>query len=165
MTMNNRREVRDFLVSRRAKITPEQAGLTAFGSNRRVPGLRREEVGMIAGVSVDYYTRLDKGNLAGVSESVLDAVARAPAAGRRRTRPPVRSLPHGQQLGITLSSPPLGRWTGTPRRAALSPGMHMSITSMSSRSTTLRQSVSTSAPRAVPQRAAPAPCAGRRSPA
>jgi transcriptional regulator with XRE-family HTH domain len=77
MRMNNRREVRDFLVSRRAKITPEQAGLTAFGSNRRVPGLRREEVAMIAGISVDYYTRLEKGNLVGVSESVLDAVARA----------------------------------------------------------------------------------------
>jgi transcriptional regulator with XRE-family HTH domain len=77
MTMNNRREVRDFLVSRRAKITPEQAGLTAFGRNRRVPGLRREEVAMIAGVSVDYYTRLEKGNLVGVSEGVLDAVARA----------------------------------------------------------------------------------------
>src|SRR5205807_1140584 len=77
MTMNNRREVRDFLVSRRAKITPQQAGLTAFGSNRRVPGLRREEVAMIAGVSVDYYTRLEKGNLVDVSDTVLDAVARA----------------------------------------------------------------------------------------
>ena len=73
--VDNRREVRDFLVSRRGKITPDQAGLTAYGSNRRVPGLRREEVAMLAGVSVDYYTRLEKGNLAGVSESVLDAVA------------------------------------------------------------------------------------------
>jgi Helix-turn-helix domain len=70
--MNNRREVRDFLVSRRAKISPQQAGLTAFGSNRRVPGLRREEVAMIARVSVDYYTRLEKGNLVGVSHTVLD---------------------------------------------------------------------------------------------
>ena len=77
MTMNNRREVRDFLVSRRATITPRAGGLTAFGSNRRVLGLRREEVAMIAGVSVDHYTRLEKGNLVGVSESVLDAVARA----------------------------------------------------------------------------------------
>src|SRR3954453_2239443 len=77
ITVNNRREVRDFLVSRRAKITPDRAGLAAYGSNRRVPGLRREEVAMLAGVSVDYYTRLEKGNLAGVSESVLDAVARA----------------------------------------------------------------------------------------
>jgi transcriptional regulator with XRE-family HTH domain len=75
--VDNRREVRDFLVSRRSKITPDRAGLTAYGSNRRVPGLRREEVAMLAGVSVDYYTRLEKGNLAGVSESVLDAVAAA----------------------------------------------------------------------------------------
>lgn len=70
-------EVRDFLVTRRAKITPERAGLTIYGANRRVPGLRREEVAMLAGVSADYYTRLEKGNLAGVSDSVLDAVANA----------------------------------------------------------------------------------------
>src|SRR5881227_1761382 len=76
-TVNNRREVRDFLVSRRAKITPDRAGLAAYGSNRRVPGLRREEVAMLAGVSVDYYTRLEKGNLSGVSQSVLEALARA----------------------------------------------------------------------------------------
>ena len=69
-------EVREFLSSRRAKITPEQAGLTVFGGNRRVPGLRREEAAMLAGVSVDYYTRLERGNLSGVSESVLDALAR-----------------------------------------------------------------------------------------
>jgi transcriptional regulator with XRE-family HTH domain len=70
-------EVRDFLVTRRAKVTPDQAGLTYYGGNRRVPGLRREEVAMLAGVSADYYTRLEKGNLAGVSDSVLDAVAGA----------------------------------------------------------------------------------------
>ncbi|MEV7098768.1 helix-turn-helix transcriptional regulator [Amycolatopsis sp. NPDC051045] len=70
-------EVRDFLVTRRAKITPEQAGLQHYGGNRRVPGLRREEVAMLAGVSADYYTRVEKGNLAGVSDSVLDAIAGA----------------------------------------------------------------------------------------
>jgi transcriptional regulator with XRE-family HTH domain len=70
-------DARDFLVTRRAKIGPEQAGLTYYGGNRRVPGLRREEVAMLAGVSADYYTRLEKGNLAGVSDSVLDAVASA----------------------------------------------------------------------------------------
>ncbi|MEO6085439.1 MAG: helix-turn-helix transcriptional regulator [Umezawaea sp.] len=72
-----RTEVRDFLATRRAKITPDQAGLSHYGGNRRVPGLRREEVAMLAGVSADYYTRLEKGNLAGVSDSVLDAVANA----------------------------------------------------------------------------------------
>jgi transcriptional regulator with XRE-family HTH domain len=74
---SNRADVRDFLVSRRAKITPEQAGLQFYGGNRRVPGLRREEVAMLAGVSADYYTRLEKGNLSGVSDSVLEAIASA----------------------------------------------------------------------------------------
>ena len=75
--MDNRTEIRDFLTTRRAKITPEQAGLPVYGGNRRVAGLRREEVAMLAGVSVDYYTRLERGNIAGVSDSVLDALARA----------------------------------------------------------------------------------------
>lgn len=70
-------EVRDFLTSRRARITPEQAGLPAYGGNRRVAGLRREEVAMLAGVSVDYYTRLERGNLANASDSVLGGIARA----------------------------------------------------------------------------------------
>ncbi len=75
--MDQRTEVRDFLTSRRARITPQQAGLPIYGANRRVTGLRREEVAMLAGVSVDYYTRLERGNLQGVSESVLDALAQA----------------------------------------------------------------------------------------
>jgi transcriptional regulator with XRE-family HTH domain len=74
---SKRADARDFLVTRRARITPQQAGLTFYGGNRRVPGLRREEVAMLAGVSADYYTRLEKGNLAGVSDSVLEAVAGA----------------------------------------------------------------------------------------
>jgi hypothetical protein len=57
--VDNRYEVRDFLVSRRPRITPEQAGLPAYGGNRRVPGLRRAEVALLAGVSIDYYTRLE----------------------------------------------------------------------------------------------------------
>ncbi len=77
VVVDNRNEVRDFLVSRRARITPEQAGLPAYGGNRRVPGLRREEVALLAGVSIDYYTRLERGNLNGVSESVLEALANA----------------------------------------------------------------------------------------
>jgi transcriptional regulator with XRE-family HTH domain len=75
--VDNRNEIRQFLASRRARITPQQAGLPAFGGNRRVAGLRREEVALLAGVSVDYYTRLERGNLGGVSESVLDALAGA----------------------------------------------------------------------------------------
>lgn len=74
--MDNRAEVRAFLRSRRDKITPGQAGLPVYGT-RRVAGLRRSEVAMLAGVSVEYYTRLERGSLAGVSESVLDALAQA----------------------------------------------------------------------------------------
>ncbi len=103
-------EARDFLVSRRAKITPEQVGLRHYGGRRRVPGLRREEVALLAGVSVDHYTRLEKGNLSGVSDSVLDAVAgalqlteaeriylfdlarSANAASTRRDRPPAATI-------------------------------------------------------------------------
>jgi transcriptional regulator with XRE-family HTH domain len=72
-----RSEVREFLSSRRARISPLQAGLPAYGGNRRVKGLRREEVALLAGVSVDYYVRMERGNLAGTSESVLDALASA----------------------------------------------------------------------------------------
>jgi len=75
--VDSRAEIRDFLTSRRARITPERAGLPVFGGHRRVAGLRREEVALLAGVSVDYYTRLERGNLSGVSDSVLEAVARA----------------------------------------------------------------------------------------
>lgn len=74
--MDNAAEVREFLMSRRAKVTPEQAGLPA-GLNRRVAGLRRSEVALLAGVSVEYYARLERGAVAGASASVLDAVSRA----------------------------------------------------------------------------------------
>ncbi|MEU7875660.1 helix-turn-helix transcriptional regulator [Dactylosporangium sp. NPDC049140] len=75
--MDNRDEVKAFLTSRRAKLTPEQAGLHSYNRNRRVSGLRRSEVADLAGVSVEYYAQLERGNLAGVSDSVLDALARA----------------------------------------------------------------------------------------
>jgi transcriptional regulator with XRE-family HTH domain len=75
--VDNRDEVKAFLTSRRAKITPRQAGLTAYSRNRRVPGLRRSEVADLAGVSVEYYSQLERGNLRGISDSVLDALARA----------------------------------------------------------------------------------------
>jgi transcriptional regulator with XRE-family HTH domain len=74
--VDTKSEIREFLTSRRARITPEQAGLTSYGA-RRVPGLRREEVAVLAGVSVPYYTRLERGDMSGVSESVLNALAGA----------------------------------------------------------------------------------------
>lgn len=75
--MDNRNEIREFLASRRARLTPEQAGVPTFAGQRRVPGLRRSEVAQLAGVSIEYYIRLERGNLAGVSEGVLDATATA----------------------------------------------------------------------------------------
>ena len=70
-----RAEVRDFLVTRRGRITPAEAGLPVYGGLRRVSGLRREELAMLAGLSVEYYARLERGNLRGVSEAVLEALA------------------------------------------------------------------------------------------
>jgi transcriptional regulator with XRE-family HTH domain len=73
---DNRAEVREFLMSRRAKVAPTDVGLPA-GRGRRVPGLRRSEVAALAGVSVEYYAKLERGAIAGASSSVLDAVAGA----------------------------------------------------------------------------------------
>jgi len=124
-SMDNRAEVREFLATRRARLTPEQAGLPPYGGSRRVPGLRRAEVALLAGVSPDYYVRLERGNLSGVSDSVLDAVARAlqldeaerahlhdlaraantaPRARRRPSRQPVR--PAIQQLLDAMTDAP-----------------------------------------------------------
>jgi transcriptional regulator with XRE-family HTH domain len=76
-TLDLRTEIREFLRSRRARIAPEMTGLPVYGGNRRVKGLRREEVALLAGVSVEYYVRIERGNLAGTSEGVLDALATA----------------------------------------------------------------------------------------
>ena len=75
--IDSRRAIREFLATRRAKISPERAGIPLYGGRRRVPGLRREEVAMLAGVSTDYYVRLEKGTVPGVSDEVLNAVAGA----------------------------------------------------------------------------------------
>jgi len=74
--MDNRAEVREFLMTRRARVTPDAVGLTV-GGNRRVAGLRRSEVATLAGVSVEYYSKLERGAVAGASASVLEAVSRA----------------------------------------------------------------------------------------
>lgn len=117
--------MREFLTTRRARITPEQAGLRVYGDNRRVPGLRREEVALLAGVSVDYYTRLERGNASGVSESVLEALARAlqldeaerahlfdlaraahPTPARRRRATPPRVRPSVQRMLDAITAAP-----------------------------------------------------------
>ena len=74
--MDTKKEISEFLTSRRARVSPEQAGLTSYGA-RRVPGLRREEVAVLAGVSVPYYTRLERGDMSGASDGVLEALAQA----------------------------------------------------------------------------------------
>jgi hypothetical protein len=92
--MTHSDDVRKFLTSRRARITPEEAGLPVYGGNRRVTGLRREEVAMLAGMSIDYYIRLERGNLTGASDSVLEALGRPhkhPAAPPPHILPPPRA--------------------------------------------------------------------------
>jgi transcriptional regulator with XRE-family HTH domain len=117
-------ELSEFLTSRRAKITPEAVGLPTYGQ-RRVPGLRREEVASLAGVSVEYYKRLERGNATGASDSVLEALADAlrlgdaerahlfdlaravsPVGARRRSRPAQKRVrPVVQRILDSISSP------------------------------------------------------------
>lgn len=124
--MDAKQEIRAFLTSRRARVTPEQVGLRTFGSGpRRVPGLRREEVASLAGVSIAYYTKLERGETSGVSDTVLDSLARAlqlddaerahlfdlarsidpTAAPRRRRRAPKQLRPGVQRLLDAITTP------------------------------------------------------------
>ena len=121
--MDNKAEVRDFLITRRARITPEQAGLPAWGGHRRVAGLRREEVALLAGVSADYYTRLERGNLAGVSEQVLDALSDA-------LRLDEAERTYLAELARAASRP-AGR-AGRPRARIVRPSVHWLLDQMDS---------------------------------
>ncbi len=112
---DNRSEVREFLISRRAKITPEQAGVPDVGA-RRVPGLRRGEVAALAGVSVEYYSKLERGAIAGVSASVLDAIARALQLDDAE-RAHLFHLAHaadGTSAGMRARRRPSKQWTPRP---------------------------------------------------
>ncbi|MEV5826397.1 helix-turn-helix transcriptional regulator [Spirillospora sp. NPDC052242] len=121
--MDQRSQVREFLTSRRGRITPQEAGLPSYGA-RRVPGLRRAEVAQLAGVSVEYYSRLERGDLSGVSDHVLDALARAlrldeeerthlddlaraagPGPRRRRRSAPQRVRPTVQRMLDGMTDP------------------------------------------------------------
>ena len=75
--MDSAQEIRQFLTTRRSRLTPAQAGLPDFGGRRRVAGLRREEVALLAGMSTEYYVRLERGNAKGVSDAVLEGISRA----------------------------------------------------------------------------------------
>ena len=120
-------EIAEFLTTRRARVTPEQAGLPDHG-RRRVPGLRREEVASLAGVSIDYYKRLERGHVSGVSESVLEALAHAlqldeaerthlydlaraanPVAPQRRRPVQQRVRPAVQRILDSIDTPALAR--------------------------------------------------------
>ncbi|MER7013095.1 helix-turn-helix transcriptional regulator [Saccharopolyspora sp. NPDC000359] len=126
-----RTEIKGFLSSRRARITPQRAGLPAYGGNRRVEGLRREEVALLAGISVDYYVRMERGSLTGTSDGVLDAVAAAlqldeaerdhlfhlarqsrTPSGASRRRPAVTVRPALQQVLDAITEAPAWICTG-----------------------------------------------------
>jgi len=120
--MDHRGEVREFLSSRRGRITPDRAGLPAFGGNRRVPGLRREEVALLAGVSVDYYTRLERGDLSGASDVVLESLARALQLDEAETA-------HLFDLARTANASPVARKPRT-RTEAIRPSIQRLLDAM-----------------------------------
>lgn len=121
MGVDNRQEVREFLTTRRARLTPEQAGLPTVG-HRRVPGLRRSEVATIAGLSVEYYARLERGQIAGASTGVLDALARALQLDETE-RAHLLNLARAAD-GIPMSGRPRRR---TPSKAASRPSLQWAL--------------------------------------
>jgi hypothetical protein len=125
--MDNRDEVRDFLTSRRDRLTPGQAGIPFYGGRRRVKGLRREEVAMLAGMSTDYYTRLERGNLSGVSGSVLDALARALQLDEAERAHLFDLAATANPSGQTGRSAPSGPGPGRPRRSSSPPRMREGV--------------------------------------
>lgn len=119
--VDNRNEIRQFLASRRARITPSEAGLPNYGGSRRVPGLRREEVAMLAGVSIDYYIRLERGNLSGVSESVLDSLARALQ---------LDEAEHAHLFDLARAAAASPRPRRTPRKQQIRPSIQFALDAM-----------------------------------
>ncbi len=111
--MNSRAEVAEFLRTRRDRITPEKAGIIG-GSRRRVPGLRREEVAMLAGISVEYYARMERGDLSGVSLEVLDSLARA-------LQLDVAEYDHLSDLATAAGPTPPRRRRGSPATQTVKP--------------------------------------------
>ncbi|MCU1700838.1 MAG: Transcriptional regulator [Mycobacterium sp.] len=118
--MDRADDIRQFLTTRRARISPEQVGLPVYG-RRRVAGLRREEVATLAGVSVDYYNRLERGNLAGVSDSVLEAIAIALQ---------LDDAEHAHLYDLARAANPLPLARRTPRGTRLAPSIQRVLAGM-----------------------------------
>lgn len=116
-------DLKQFLTTRRAKITPEQSGLPVYGANRRVAGLRREEVALLAGISVEYYTRLERGRVGSVSEGVLEGLAHA-------LQLDDVERDHLYRLVRTASAPPSRRTRGVPGRQRVRPGIQRILDQM-----------------------------------
>ena len=127
--MDARTEFHDFLTSRRSRLTPEQAGLPVYGGNRRVPGLRREEVALLAGMSVDYYVRLERGNAKGVSESVLESLARALQLDEAE-RLHLFDLANAVNAGASSGSSTRARRTGRAARPQVRPSVQRILDAM-----------------------------------
>lgn len=121
--MDTRREIREFLTSRRARVRPQDSGLPALDDRRRVPGLKREEVALLAGVSVDYYARLERGQLGGVSASVLDAIAAALKLDEAERQ-------HLRDLAAAAAAPERKLGTRQPRPPSLRPSIRALLNGM-----------------------------------
>ncbi|MEV8182517.1 helix-turn-helix transcriptional regulator [Specibacter sp. NPDC078692] len=122
--MDNQDDLSQFLTSRRAKLNLQQAGLPDFGGRRRVPGLRREEVALLAGMSSEYYKRLERGNAKGVSESVIDGISRA-------LQLDAAEHSHLQELIRSANAGTRPQRRRHPRRTQLTPGVQQTIDAMS----------------------------------
>jgi len=121
--MEARGDIQQFLTTRRARLTPQQAGLPDYGGRRRVPGLRREEVALLAGISVDYYNRLERGVATGVSPAVLDGLARALQLDDLETE-------HLRRLLLTADSPSPRRRPPTAKRQQTHPALQQLLDAM-----------------------------------
>ncbi|WLQ07574.1 helix-turn-helix transcriptional regulator [Arthrobacter oryzae] len=119
--MDYQSEIRSFLVSRRAQLSPEQAGVPFHSGARRVPGLRREEVAQLAGVSVDYYTRLERGKTKGASTEVLEAIAEALQ---------LDDAEREHLMHLAQASRPKRRASANPGRKSVRPAIQMVLDSV-----------------------------------
>ena len=123
--MDTQNAISEFLTTRRAKLTPAQVGLPDFGGRRRVPGLRREEVALVAGMSAEYYKRLERGNASGVSDSVIDGVSRA-----LQLDDAEHAHPYDLIRAANAGAHPQKRQR-PPRRLQVPPGLQQTINAMS----------------------------------